>query len=159
MPAVVQPSCARVGVAREMLHILQRHALLQQVGDGGRAERMAAQLGGVQACLPEPTPDHPQDIARTQRSRWPSSTAVTKRPKQRRLGWQIAECRDVVADVPLQIMPGRDDAFLAAFLVEPKQPLPAIREEVAPTQPGDSAGAHRRVNQHSDDRPVPQADE
>jgi hypothetical protein len=37
-PAVVDPRRPRIGVARKILHILQRHVLLQEVGHGGYPE-------------------------------------------------------------------------------------------------------------------------
>jgi len=35
---VVEPGGARVGVASQVLHVFEGHALFEQVGDGGDAE-------------------------------------------------------------------------------------------------------------------------
>ena len=44
--AVVEPGGARVGVAGQALHVLERHALFQQVGDGRHPEGVRRQAHG-----------------------------------------------------------------------------------------------------------------
>ena len=50
MPPVIEAGGARVGVAGEELHVLKRHALGEQVGDDGDAERVGRKRRGQRSA-------------------------------------------------------------------------------------------------------------
>ena len=59
--------------------------------------------------------------------------------------------------IPLQVVPHRDLARLAAFLGEPERILRPVVLEALEGQLGDGADAGRRVDEHREDGAVPEA--
>src|SRR5271166_5418435 len=60
-PPIVDPSCPRVRMASQVLHVLQRYVLLQEIGHGRDAERVRREVPGEPRGL-QPPLHHAADV-------------------------------------------------------------------------------------------------
>ena len=143
----------------QVLHVLQRHALRQQIGDRRHPERMRRQPRRQPGILQPPLDQLADPLA------WSAALPVSRfapavrRPEQRRILGLARDARrlEIGQDKPFQIVPHRDFPALAALLLKPQHVLLPVVLEVAQPQLGDRPGPAGGIGQRGEDRPVPQA--
>jgi len=119
LPPVVEPGRALVGVAREILDILDRDALVEKIRDRRRPKAVTAEVLGEPHVL-EPPLHHPKDV-------FPGHTAVREAfrlllggPEEGRgfvLGLDSGRLH-VGPKVPLKVVADRDFPGFSTFLAE-----------------------------------------
>lgn len=160
LSAVVEAGRAGIGMAGEVLHVLQRRAVQQQVGDRGYPKRvgrkMRRQPGPGQSAL-----DHAADIGGGEGARGEPIGPPLRGPKKRRvrrIGRQ-ARHRQVGREHLFQVGPDRNLPEFATFLMESQLPLSPVVPKVLESQPRHGTDSGSRIYKDRQDGPVPQTDQ
>ena len=149
-----------MGVAGQVLDVLQRHILAQQVRDHQDPERVRRedlrQPGGL-----EPALEHSLDGVRGQGPVGESSPAPLAGAKQTRVLGSFAESGpfDVGRDPLVQVETHRDLPDLAPLLGKLQRPVVAVVPQVPDPDPADGPDAGAGVNERPQDRPVAKSDD
>ncbi len=120
---VVEVGRPRVRVPQQVLHLLPRHLLLEQVRRRRRPERVAAERPLGQPRTPQPL-DDPQQVVARQAPLGQLPPLAFGGPEQGGLIGPALQARrsEVELDLELEVVPGRDLVQLAALLAEVERP-------------------------------------
>lgn len=160
LTTVVEPRRSRVGMAGQVLHVLQRHPLGEQISDGRDPHGMRGKAIR-QPSIAHAAFHHAADVVSGHTEVAERSRPTNGRAKDRRVRRGVADVHrvDVIEQEALQVVPNGYLAGLAAFVEKPEAVLVPGVEEVAQTQPGYGSNSGRRVDQHCDDCPVAKPDD
>src|SRR5262249_43649414 len=156
LPPVVEHRRSRLRVPGEVLHVLHRHALLQQGGDRRHPERMRRQPRRQPGIL-QPPLDQLANPLGAQRPRRQLPAPAVRCPEQRRvlrLTGQPGRI-DIRQYNALQVVPNRDFPALAALFLEPQHVLRPVVLEVAQAELRHGPGPAGGIGQRREDRPIP----
>lgn len=119
---------------------------------------MAREPVGWKPRVSEPPLDHPEHVIFRHAVLAKLRRASDCRAEEGSILGSVAGGDEILADKSLKVVACRDVADLAAFFVEPKNRLAAVRVEVATPKLRDCSGSNGRVNHHAYDGPVAEPD-
>ena len=159
-PAIVNLGGPGVGMAGEVLHVFQRHVLIEQIGHNRDPEAVRGKQVR-QARILEPALEHLPHGVRPVSSRRQLPALAVGGAEQRQLVVLAGDAGgvQVCAQPGIEIVTDRDLAHLAAFFAEAQGPLFAEIAQVAQAQPGDGADPRAGVGEHAEHGAIAQADD
>ena len=145
-------------MAGQVLHVLERHVLGEQVGDDQDAEAVGAEDGGQPGIL-EPPLEHEAHGVGRQGPGGELLLLAQGRAEQGRLFGSVLDPGrlQVLPEPAAEVVADRDLALLASLFPEPEDPLGALVLKVPTAQPGDGSDAGPGVGEGSQQSPVAEA--
>ena len=147
-------------MAGQVLHILERHVLGEQVGDDQDPEAVGAEDRG-QAGILEPPLEHEAHGVGRQGPVGEFLLFSQGRPEQGsflRIRLDPG-CRQILPEPAVEVVADGDLALLASLFPEPQDPLGPLVLQIPAPQPGDRADAGPGVGQGAEQGAIAEADD